>query len=62
LADHLSDWFESIEIIVKDDDTNRLTRSMADPSSLHGLLKKMRDLGLPLLTVNHVDLDHADEG
>ena len=32
---------------------------MADQSALHGILKKIRDLGMPLLSVNFVDPDPA---
>jgi hypothetical protein len=37
-----------------------LTGPVVDQAALHGLLKKVRDLGMPLLSVNGVQPDHAD--
>jgi hypothetical protein len=33
-----------------------------DQAALHGLLKKIRDLGLPLLSVNRIELNQTDGG
>jgi hypothetical protein len=60
LADHWSDWFEGLKITAKSDGTTLLTGPVVDDAALHGLLKKVRDLGLPLLSVNCIDPDHAD--
>jgi hypothetical protein len=49
-----SDWFDGFAITPVDDDETLLTGSVADQGALHGLLHKIRDLGLPLLTVQRL--------
>ncbi len=49
-----SDWFDGLSIIPQTDDETLLTGPVADQSALHGLLAKIRDLGLPLLLVKRV--------
>jgi hypothetical protein len=46
-----SDWFDGFSITPVGDDETLLIGSVADQAALHGLLHKIRDLGLPLLTV-----------
>ena len=48
------DWFEGLTITLEDNANNLLTGPVVDQAALHGLLKKVRDLGLPLLSVNRV--------
>ena len=50
-------WFEGLTIILEDDGTTLLTGLVIDQAALHGLLKKVRDLGLPLVSVIRVDPD-----
>lgn len=61
---HLSqprmDWFEGLTITLEKDGNTLLTGSLLDQAALHGILKKVRDLGLPLLSVNSVDPDADD--
>jgi len=45
-------WFEGNELSPDDDGTTRLQGWLADQSALHGILKKIRDLGLPIISVN----------
>ena len=52
-------WFEGLTITLDDGDT-LLTGSVIDQAALHGLLKKVRDLGMPLLSVNCVSPGVAD--
>jgi hypothetical protein len=58
VAGHLSpqwaDWFEGLTITLEEDGNTLLTGPVADQAALHGLLKKVRDLGLSLLSVNQV--------
>ena len=47
-----SDWFEGLAITYPADDETRLRGPVRDQAALHGLLAKIRDLGLTLLSVN----------
>ena len=49
-----SDWFDGLSIIPQTNDETLLSGPVADQSALHGLLAKIRDLGLPLLSVKRV--------
>ena len=55
-----ADWFGGFTITPEGDDVTLLTGPVVDQSALHGLLKKVRDLGLPLLSVNCVDPGKSD--
>ena len=46
------DWFDGLSLTHMEDGTTLLTGSVADQAALYGLIIKMRDLGLPLLSVN----------
>lgn len=48
-------WFEGLNILLDTDDSTLLTGSIVDQAALHGVLKKVRDLGMPLLSVNFVE-------
>ena len=50
-----SDWFEGLTITLADDDTTLITGPVVDDAALHGLLKKVRDAGMTLLSVNCID-------
>jgi hypothetical protein len=52
-----SDWFDGFAINPQPDDTTLLTGPVADQAALHGLLAKIRNLGLPLLLVKRVRED-----
>jgi hypothetical protein len=49
-----ADWFEGLIITLEEDGDTLLTGPVSDQAALHGLLKKVRDLGLSLLSVNQV--------
>lgn len=49
-----SNQFEGLSITLEEAGQTRLTGAVADQAALHGLLKKVRDLGLCLLSVNQV--------
>jgi hypothetical protein len=49
-----SDWFDGFTIIPQADHETLLRGSVRDQPALHGLLAKIRDLGLPLLAVKRV--------
>lgn len=46
-----TDWFAGLTITLEEDGTTLLQGPVIDQAALHGLLKKVRDLGLPLLSV-----------
>jgi hypothetical protein len=46
-----ADWFDGLTLTQERDGTTVLTGSVVDQAALHGLLGKVRDLGLPLIAV-----------
>ncbi len=52
LSSQWTDWFEGLTITLEEDGDTLLTGPVVDQAALHGLLKKVRDLGLPLISVN----------
>lgn len=57
LDDHWADWFEGMTITQDDNGETVLTGEVIDQAALHGLLKKIRNLGLPLISVTQVESD-----
>ena len=59
VAGHLplqwADWFEGLTITLEESGDTLLTGSVLDQAALHGLLKKVRDLGLSLVSVCPVE-------
>ncbi len=53
-------WFDGLTITVTANGDTLLTGPVVDQAALHGLLKKVRDLALPLLSVNLVQPDQDD--
>lgn len=54
------DWFEGLEMALDPDGHTRLTVSVADQAALHGLLRRVRDLGVILVSVIRIDSDPAE--
>ncbi|WP_276358194.1 hypothetical protein [Cohnella caldifontis] len=54
-------WFEALSLTRENDGTTLLTVQVVDQSALHGLLRKVRDLGLPLVSVIQVEREKASE-
>jgi hypothetical protein len=50
-------WFDGLTLTLEEDGNTLLSGPVADQSALHGILKKIRDLGMPLLSVSFVDSD-----
>lgn len=65
IAGHLSaqwmDWFEGLTVTLEEDGNTLLSGPVADQAALHGLLKKVRDLGMPLVSVNQVQFDETHQ-
>ena len=51
------EWFGEVTITSEENGDTLLTCSVVDQAALHGLLKKVRDLGMPLISVNRVEPD-----
>ncbi len=60
LGHQWAEWFGGLRITQEDEDT-LLTGEIADQAALYGLLKKVRDLGLPLLAVVCLGFDQIEE-
>src|SRR5213078_1667688 len=56
-----TDWFGGLTITLEDNGDTLLTGTVIDQAALHGLLKKVRDLGMPLLSVNRVNRTESSE-
>ncbi len=61
---HLScewtDWFEGLTLTLEDNGDTLLTGPVIDQAALFGLLRKVRDLGIPLLSVNCIKPGQTD--
>lgn len=58
-----ADWFEGLSITLEGNGDTVLSGPVVDQAALHGLLKKVRDLGMPLVSVyplGPVQADHTD--
>ena len=69
LGQQWTDWFDGLTITLEEDGNTLLRGAVIDQAALHGILKKVRDLGMPLLSVNSVnpnqtgkaDIDQVNE-
>ncbi len=57
LDDRWSDWFGGMTITLEDNGDTLITGLVVDQAALHGLLRKVRDLGMPLISVMGVEPD-----
>jgi hypothetical protein len=51
-------WFDALTLTRASNGTTVIEGPVADQAALHGVLQKIRDLGLPLISVNHVTPGH----
>ncbi len=58
LAQRWTDWFDGMTLTPQNDGTTVIHGPVADQSALHGLLRKLSDLGLPLVSVKPIDKEH----
>lgn len=49
-------WFDGLAVIREDDGTTVLRGSVVDQAALHGLLQKLRDVGIPLLSLTPIEV------
>ena len=55
-----TDWFEGLAITLEDNGETLLTGPVVDQAALHGLLRKVRDRAMPLLSVNRITPGQAE--
>ncbi len=55
-----TDWFGGLSITLEDNGETLLTGPVVDQAALHGVLRKVRDVGMPLLSVIRLQPDQAD--
>jgi len=64
LKGHLDDrwaaWFSGLTLTREDNGETCLTGTVVDQAALHGLLRKVRDLGMPLVSVMHVQPEQSN--
>lgn len=48
-------WFDGLSITAEEDGTTVLRGSVVDQAALHGLLQKLRDVGIPLISLTPVE-------
>ena len=60
LGRHWTDWFEGLTNTLEYNGYTLLTGSVVDQAALHGLLRKVRDVGIPLISVVRVKPNQAD--
>ena len=61
LGQQWMDWFDGLSITLEEDGDTLLTGPVIDQAALHGLLKKVRDLGMPLVSVRPLEPGQADQ-
>ena len=54
------EWFDALTITLEENGDTLLIGPVVDQAALHGILKKIRDLGMPLLSVNSVETGTQD--
>ena len=57
LEDRWTSWFEGLTLTLEDGGNTLLAGMVTDQAALQGLLKKVRDLGMPLISVNRIKPD-----
>ena len=60
LGPQWTEWFGGLTITLEDNGDTLLTGPVVDQAALHGLLRQIRDLGMPLISVVQVEADDTD--
>jgi hypothetical protein len=53
-------WFDGLDLTTDADGTTTLRGPVVDQAALHGVLQRVRDIGLPLISVHQLDADRED--
>jgi hypothetical protein len=56
---HWAAWFDGLTVSQESDGTTVISGPITDQSALHGVLQRVRDLGLPLVSLTRVDADQS---
>jgi hypothetical protein len=57
LPAYRAQWFEGMRITTRENQTTILSGQVADQAALHGLLERIRDLGIPLISLQRLNRD-----
>ena len=57
---HWATWFDGLAVSHQSDGTTVVCGSVADQAALHGVLQRVRDLGLPLVSVTRIEPGQPD--
>jgi hypothetical protein len=57
---HWTAWFDGLTVSSESDGTTVISGEIVDQAALHGVLQRVRDLGLPLVSVRQVEADQPD--
>jgi len=55
MDEHWSEWFQDFEILASEENETIMSGEVKDQAALYGLIAKLRDLGVILISVNEVD-------
>lgn len=60
LGDEWADWFDGLAIVREGEGVSLLTCLVADQAALFGILKRVRDLGMPLISVRRIETNNEE--
>ncbi len=60
LGPNWADWFDGFTISMSGENNSELAGTVMDQAALHGILAKLRDLGLPILLVEQLEKDERE--
>ena len=60
LGRNWTDWFEGLVVTLEDNGETLLSGPVVDQAALHGLLRKVRNLGMSLISVNRIESCQVD--
>ncbi|WP_127125683.1 hypothetical protein [Georgenia sp. SYP-B2076] len=60
LGSRWATWFDGLSVTTQSDGTTTIHGQVVDQAALHGVLQRVRDVGLPLISVAPAELDEAD--
>ena len=60
LGSEWTDWFGGLSIVLEGNGDTLLSGPVVDQAALYGLLRKVRDLGMPLISVNRLQIGQTD--